>query len=180
MPVASQSGTLFVVLEYPANYAPTPDETALGVGYANQTTEHHCFVTGDGEHWVRVDRGWRILLEPILVDRVPGVVTLREAGQVETAAEPEVKSGPTSAPNPFNPQTMIELSLPQAASGTLRVYDVRGRLVTELHRGLFAQGANSFVWDGRDGGGRAVASSAYWVQASTDDLTFTRRILLLK
>ena len=173
-PVASESGTLFIVFEYPAQLS------GAGIGYAPEPGDYPYFVTGDGERWVRVDRGWQVLLEPILADRVPGVVTLREAEQAEAAAELAVKTGLTSAPNPFNPQTKIELSLPQAASGTLRVYDVRGRLVAELHRGLFAQGGNSFVWDGRDGGGRAVASGAYWVQASTDDQTFTRKILLLK
>lgn len=173
-PVASESGTLFIVFQYPAQVS------GAGIGYAPEPGEYPYFVTGDGERWVRVDRGWRVLLEPILVDRVPGVVTLREAGQDEAATPPALPAGLTSAPNPFNPQTKIELSLPQAASGTLRVYDVRGRFVAELHRGLFAQGASSFVWNGRDGGGRAVASGAYWVQASTDDLTFTRKILLLK
>lgn len=173
-PVASESGTLFIVFEYPAQ---APE---AGIGYAPENGQYPYFVSGDGRMWVRVDRGWQVLLEPILVDRVRGVAMLR-ADRLEEAVVPEVvKVGLTTAPNPFNPQTKIELLLSEVASGTLRVYDVRGRLVAELHRGMFAQGANSFVWSGRDGSGRAVASGAYWVQANTDDQTFTRKVLLLK
>lgn len=175
VPVASQSGTLFVVLEYPANYAPAPDQPALGVGYANQTTEHHCFVTGDGEQWYRVASRCRVLLEPVLADRLPGIVALREPQDVE-----EQRLGLFAAPNPFNPETRIDLVLESATTGTVRIMDLRGRKVAELHHGALTQGRNTFVWKGRDDGGRAVASGVYWVLAQTADRELVRKLLLVK
>lgn len=175
VPVASQSGTLFVVLEYPANYAPASGATPLGVGYANETAEHHCFVTGDGEQWYRVARRCRVLLEPVLADRVPGVVALREP---QNAAPQQL--GLFAAPNPFNPATRIDLVLAAATTGTVRIMDLRGRKVAELHHGALAQGRNTFVWGGRDDGGRAVASGVYWVLAQTADRDLVRKLLLVK
>lgn len=67
-----------------------------------------------------------------------------------------------------------------ASTGDLKIYDVRGRLVTVLYTGPFVQGANSFAWDGRDSAGRGVASGAYWVQARTSDQSLTIKVLLLR
>jgi hypothetical protein len=173
--VASQSGTLFVVLEYPANYAPVPGQPALGVGYANETTEHHCFVTGDGEQWYRVASRCRVLLEPLLADRLPGIVALREPQ--EGAGE---RLGLFAVPNPFNPETRIELVLAASTSGSVRIMDLRGRKVAELHHGALAAGRNTFLWRGRDDGSRSVASGVYWVLAQTADRELVRKLLLVK
>lgn len=179
-PIASTSGALFFEMEYPANYAPPASSAALGVGYAQQDASHPYFVTGDGETWTEVAARCRVLLEPVLEDRLPGVFELNQAQMGESSVPPVARTGLFVAPNPFNPQTKIELSLAGAATGDLRVYDVRGRLVIELFRGAFAQGANMFVWNGRDAQGRGVSSGAYWVQARTDDRLLTQKVLLLK
>ncbi len=178
-PIASQSGTLFIVIEYPANYAPEPGQTVLGVGYANHESQHHYFVSGDGQKWFKVTSRCRVLLDPILADRDPGV----EAKSAHRESEPSdapTKMGLFSAPNPFNPETKIELNLPAAVSGDVRIMDVRGRVVADIHHGALAQGANTFVWQGRDNDGRTVASGVYWVLAQTTDQKLVRKILLVK
>ena len=175
-PIASQSGTLFIVIEYPQNYAPQSGQPALGVGYANVDADRHYFVTGDGNKWFKVTSRYQVLLEPVLVDREPGVVSLRapqEPGRT-------TRQGLFAAPNPFNPETRIELNLPAAASGYVRIVDLRGRIVAELHQGPLVQGANSFVWQGLDSGGRPVASGVYWVLAQTSDQKYVRKLLLVK
>ena len=179
-PVATSSGSLFFVTEYPANYVPPSTGTALGVGYAQEDAQYPYFVTGDGQTWIRIATNCRVLLEPILVDRLTGVLELNQAQIDESPPAPVARLGLFAAPNPFNPQTKIELSLAVATTGELRVYDVRGGLVVELYRGAFLQGANSFVWNGRDGQGRGVASGVYWVQARTDDKLLTKKVMLLK
>lgn len=175
-PIASESEALFVVIEYPANYTPPAQGTALGVGYAQDDASYPYFVSGDGETWIRIASGCRVLLEPVLADRVRDARALKGIA-LNGSAE---KLGLFAMPNPFNPQTKIELSLAAAASGDLRVYDVRGRLVVELHRGALAEGVNTFTWNGRDSGGRPVASGPYWVQARTPDQSLTKKVLLLK
>jgi hypothetical protein len=176
VPVASQSGTLFVIMEYPPNYAPAPGEPVLGVGYANEESPHHYFVTGDGTIWYRVTSRCRVLLEPVLADRTPGVTEKRGPGD----GGKDTKLGLFTAPNPFNPATRIDLYLPAATTGKVRIMDVRGYVVAELHNGALQQGQNSFVWKGRDGGDRAVASGVYWVLAETADQRLIRKVLLVK
>ena len=178
-PIASQSGTLFIVIEYPENYAPETGQPVLGVGYANLESPRHYFVTGDGQKWIKVTSRYRVLLEPVLADRDPGIGAMG-AHQEPDAPGAAVNMGLFSAPNPFNPETKIELNLPSAVSGDVRILDVRGRVVADLHHGALAQGANTFVWQGRDNAGRTVASGVYWVLAQTTGQKLVRKIMLVK
>lgn len=178
-PIASQSGTLFIVIEYPENYAPETGQPVLGVGYANHESPHHYFVTGDGQKWIKVTSRCRVLLEPVLADRDPGIGVMG-AHQEPDAPGAALATGLFSSPNPFNPETKIELNLPAAVSGDVRIMDVRGRVVADLHHGALAQGRSTFVWQGRDNAGRTVASGVYWVVAQTNDQKFVRKIMLVK
>lgn len=178
-PVASQSGTLFLMVEYPPDYTPPAEGPALGVGFSREEALYSHFVTGDGSTWIRVASQCRVLLEPVLSDRVPGIVALGEDRSQVTVNQME-HMGLLATPNPFNPQTAIALYLKQAAAGDVRIYDLRGHLVRELYRGPLRAGENSFVWDGRDSGGRAVASGAYWVQARMPDQVNTLKVMLLR
>lgn len=178
-PVASDSGTLFLIIDYPVNYAPPAAGPALGVGFAREQAPYPYFVSGDGENWIRVASVCRILLEPTLADRIPGVLALSEPGKARTVI-PLERSGLQAIPNPFNPQTTIALYLKHAGVGDVRIYDLRGHLVTELYRGPMNAGENRYLWDGRDRGGRGVASGAYWVQARTPDQVHTLKIMLLR
>jgi hypothetical protein len=49
-------------------------------------------------------------------------------------------------PNPFVDVTQIDFSLPQAGPVSLRVFDLAGRLVQEIH-GEYPAGANSALLD---------------------------------
>lgn len=167
-------------MQYPSHYAPPDSGSALGVGFSLEAPRYPHFVTGDGEAWIRVTSSCRVLLEPILADRLPEAVALRGPQAEPGPSVVTGRLGLSVAPNPFNPQTKIELTLAAATTGTVRVYDLRGCLVAELHRGVLAQGANAFVWSGRDAQGRPVASGPYWVQARMDDQQLTRKVLLLK
>ena len=172
-------GTLFLVVEYPADYASPLQGDALGVGYKRGRAMYPYFVSGDGDNWIKVSSQCRVLLEPILADRTSGAVLL--GGVEKSSADiPLEKHGLYAAPNPFNPQTEIALYLKHADQGDVRIYDIRGRLVKELYVGRLAQGENRFVWDGRDSGGRGAASGPYWVQARTTGQDHTIKVMLLK
>jgi hypothetical protein len=68
------------------------------------------------------------------------------------------------SPNPFNPRTVIALDLPRAGEVSLRVYDIRGRLVRTLHDGQLTEGRHELVWLGDDDAGRALASGVYFYE----------------
>jgi hypothetical protein len=83
-------------------------------------------------------------------------------------------------PNPFNPQTTIKFSLPEAQDVRLEVFDIRGRRVRVLVDESLAAGSHSVIWDGRDGHGRAMASGTYFYRVDAGPLQDTRRMLLVK
>lgn len=83
-------------------------------------------------------------------------------------------------PNPFNPATTISMELGRAAVATLELVDLRGRRVRVLHRGELASGRHIFRWDGRDDGGRRVASGAYLVVLRAAGEQRVRRVLLIE
>jgi len=64
-------------------------------------------------------------------------------------------------PNPFNPGTRLDFSLPDAGHARVRVHDVRGRLVATLVDELRPAGFQTVRWEGRDRSGQAVASGMY-------------------
>ncbi len=65
-------------------------------------------------------------------------------------------------PNPFNPSTVIEYSLPQAGPVRMDVYDVVGRRIRTLVDSFQQPGIHQVEWNGTDNLGREVASGAYF------------------
>jgi len=64
-------------------------------------------------------------------------------------------------PNPANPATTIALRAPAGAEITLRVIDLRGRLVRTARITADPAGDARWTFDGRDHAGRAVPSGVY-------------------
>lgn len=64
-------------------------------------------------------------------------------------------------PNPFNPQTVIVFELAKAGRIDLSIFDAAGRKIRTLAAGAMLPGQHRFVWDGKDGYGRATASGIY-------------------
>lgn len=83
-------------------------------------------------------------------------------------------------PNPFNPLTAIEFSLPVRGAVALRVFDLRGRWVHTLAEGEFEAGIHRIQWDGTDATGRSVASGTYVYELRTADRVLVRKMGLLK
>ena len=74
------------------------------------------------------------------------------------------------APNPFNPGAVIRYELPERAEVTLRIYDVRGRLVRTLIAGPQPASAHAVTWNGTSDRGLDVASGTYFVQMRAKSL----------
>jgi subtilisin family serine protease len=93
---------------------------------------------------------------------------------------PPVLALAQNAPNPFNPTTTIEFSLPARGAITVRVHDLRGRLVQTLAEGEFDAGLHRIRWDGTDSAGRGVASGTYVYELRAADRVLGRKMGLLK
>uniref|UniRef100_A0A832MN13 Cytochrome c domain-containing protein n=1 Tax=Eiseniibacteriota bacterium TaxID=2212470 RepID=A0A832MN13_UNCEI len=72
------------------------------------------------------------------------------------------------APNPFRDATEARFALGRAERVDAAVYDVMGREVRSLARGLWlAPGEHALRWDGRDRDGRVVSAGVYFVRVRT-------------
>jgi flagellar hook assembly protein FlgD len=83
-------------------------------------------------------------------------------------------------PNPFNPATMIEFSLPRKGQVELSIYNLLGQRVRVLMDESKPAGMYSAVWDGRDANGREVASGIYFYRLRAGENLATKKMLLLK
>jgi hypothetical protein len=83
-------------------------------------------------------------------------------------------------PNPFNPETTIQLSIPTTSEVNLSVYNLKGQLVKTLANGQLAAGNHSYTWDGKDQNGVNVSSGIYFYKVESDTQTINKRMILLK
>jgi hypothetical protein len=83
-------------------------------------------------------------------------------------------------PNPFNPQTRIEFSLDRAMRVDLAVYDLAGRLVTNLVSEDLPAGDHHVTWNGRTDRGTAAPSGQYHYVMKTPTGQTSRSMVLLK
>ncbi len=70
-----------------------------------------------------------------------------------------------ASPNPFNPRTTLDFSLPQSQFVMVVVYDARGRRVRGLLDGRLEAGPRRVVWDGRDDADRPLPGGVYLARA---------------
>jgi hypothetical protein len=84
-------------------------------------------------------------------------------------------------PNPFSRRTEIPFELPGEAPVSLRIHDVRGRLVRTLLDGVLrGAGAHLESWDGSDDRGAEASSGMYFLRLTAGSGTSVRRIVLLR
>jgi hypothetical protein len=103
-----------------------------------------------------------------------------EVGNTPPHAASTVVALSPAVPNPFNPRTTLELSVPTAGWVDVAVYELSGRRVRTLLGEQCQAGTLTLVWDGTDSAGRAVASGVYIARATTRGQTAVRRMALVR
>jgi len=181
-PIASSSGSLFLVLQYPESYAPTEGLTPVGVGYKNEEAMGDYFISDDGSEWIKVASGCRLLMEPVFCLRDS---TMQEKSALQDEKDPKQnelpkKLGVAVYPNPFNPIAHIQLALPGAVDCSLKIYDLRGRRVKYFQVGYLPAGYHTFTWDGSDDRGQSSSSGVYFAQVKAGDKTLNHRLIMVK
>jgi hypothetical protein len=121
--------------------------------------------------------------EPVSGGEIRGqIVSFLDA---TTASSPEVE-GPASlrllanAPNPMRSSTRIRLAVARSTPARLVIYDVQGRVVRTLFRGVLSPGSHAIEWDGRDDRGRPVARGAYRYALHTPGRVVARGLSVLR
>jgi hypothetical protein len=115
-----------------------------------------------------------------------GTITEGEPTAVEevaSAAVPTTYELKDSYPNPFNPQTTIEFTVPDKGKVLpvrLAIYNPAGQEVAVLADGELGAGFYKATWDGRDAQGQLVASGVYLYQLTVGDFSASKRMTFMK
>ena len=78
-------------------------------------------------------------------------------------------------PNPFNPVTSFEYTLEKDGMVQVAVYDLNGRMVSELVNGYQSAGSYPVVWDAQE-----LSSGVYMVNMTAGEFTIVQKIMLIK
>ena len=103
--------------------------------------------------------------------------------EIQVSVDDETPSGfalKGNYPNPFNPSTTIEFSLPEAGFADLAIYNLAGQKIRELVSGTLSEGIHSVVWSGRDDSGLTVSNGVYLARLRMNDTAVTGRMMLVK
>ncbi|MDP8321490.1 MAG: FG-GAP-like repeat-containing protein [Candidatus Stygibacter australis] len=83
-------------------------------------------------------------------------------------------------PNPFNPATIIEFTLPFDDHITLVIYNAKGQKINTLVDCYLPSDTYEIHWDGTNGQNKPVSSGLYLYQVQTSRQTRSGKITLLK
>ncbi|MBN2378816.1 T9SS type A sorting domain-containing protein [candidate division WOR-3 bacterium] len=83
-------------------------------------------------------------------------------------------------PNPFTNMTTVRFSVPYATNVDLKVYDVTGRMVTNLVSGKVEPGVHELQWNAKDDLSRKCAAGVYFVRFATDEYQASKKMVLVK
>ena len=78
-------------------------------------------------------------------------------------------------PNPFNPVTSFSYSIPEDGLVQVAVYDINGRMVSELVNGYRSAGTYPVEWDAND-----LSSGVYMVNMIAGDYSTMQKVMLIK
>jgi len=180
-PYACQSEGLYVVFMMPegSEYEGLGTGGGAAFGYTDGECGHLAWLGGDDNSWIRIAGAIGLAIDPVLVDANGDMVLLKSMGPGGGV----VQAVPTlvgARPNPFNPQTVLEYSVPQAMNVELRIYDVRGQLVRDLVSGFQEAGSHTVSWQGKDDSGRQMSSGVYLARFVAGNVAQSQRLLLVK
>jgi hypothetical protein len=172
------------------NWAWEPDSDVAQVwplkedmSYANDTLKTAAiggFPLGDLYHWwpaeytqwkAQEDAEHTRIYTWLETGKDPDAVGVRE---VNSPLPSEFKLS-QNYPNPFNPTTRIEYSVPKSGFVSLKVYNLLGQQVATIYSGNQKAGNYIATFDGSD-----LASGVYMYQLQSDNVSITKKFVLMK
>lgn len=83
-------------------------------------------------------------------------------------------------PNPFNPNTTIEFSVPKAGPASVRIFDLQGKQVATLVNESLGAGVYRVRWTGKADDGRSLSSGVYFAQVVSAHSRDSARLMMVK
>jgi hypothetical protein len=103
------------------------------------------------------------------------MIAYRMPGQPLRQDAPAVTRFVGVTPSPFRSQSAVRFDIGETGPVTVRVYDVRGRLVRELVNGVRAAGSYTVVWDGASDAGAPAPGGVYFVRFQAADASAVKQ-----
>ena len=153
------------------------DDCEIEVRHSSESIEIDCRVIDD-EEWELIDE-WGNVTPCSGIQQI-NTESQRFILQKKSGMVPLTYSVTPAHPNPFNPETMIQFTLPEVTSLTVTVHDILGRQVTELMQGELEPGHHSLKWNGTDDHSNSVSAGVYFLHINSADYTDFMKLILLK
>jgi len=83
-------------------------------------------------------------------------------------------------PNPFNPSTKIEFSVPRESPVAVRIFDIQGRHLATLVDKSLSAGVYRVAWNGKSDHGQPLGSGVYFAQIQSGGTRQSVRLTMLK
>ena len=83
-------------------------------------------------------------------------------------------------PNPFNPVTTIDITVPESGLMHFSIYDILGRQVFEHKQTFDNPGHYRFTWSGKNNYGSSLSSGVYLLTVRFAENYYKQKITLLK
>ncbi|TES92735.1 MAG: T9SS type A sorting domain-containing protein [Candidatus Cloacimonadota bacterium] len=99
--------------------------------------------------------------------------------ETKTVSNPSPVTLYQNYPNPAHNKTMIRFTVPSNTFISLDIYDISGRLVKTLAKGVPGAGSYFVVWDGKDLNGKATPGGVYLYTLRAGLHKETRKLLLI-
>ncbi len=107
------------------------------------------------------------------------VAGMTRAGVLPKDAGPIVRAV-SNTPNPFGASTDIKFNLSKASRVTILVYDIRGRVISQVFDGMVAEGEHAVAWNGKTRTGEDVPSGIYFYRFKAGDYEVTKKAVIVK
>ena len=106
------------------------------------------------------------------------VLTITSNAPVSNQDLVQARLGLKSYPNPFRNQLTLELPASKDPNLRLAVYNLKGQLVKDLHKGS-NPALKTMIWDGNDSHGNKCAAGIYFIRVSDEKTKHLSKILKL-
>ena len=141
-----------------------------------ETSYNDSLVIGDSTYWYVVtalyDEG-----ESDYSNETNGTPT---GVSIDEILLPKVFSLSQNRPNPFFLETNIRYNLPRKSHVTLKIYNIKGRLIRNLIDDTEEPGYKSICWDGKNDQGKDVPNGLYLYKMQAGDYISTKKLIILR
>ncbi len=81
-------------------------------------------------------------------------------------------------PNPFNPETTINFSIPKNEVGSLKIYNLKGQLIREFNN--LTSNDRQILWNGTNSNNQEIPSGIYLTKLVSGSSQLVKKVTLLK